>query len=64
MIGSFQKIYLFCSRGERMFLVIVQAHLPPYSGASLKGKNLLPLGANSFRKSNPKFDLIQLAPLN
>ena len=31
-----------------MFFEIVLAHLPPYSGATLKGKNLLPWGANSF----------------
>ena len=44
----FRKFYLFCSRGEMMFFEKVQAHLPLHSGATLKGKNLLPWGANSF----------------
>ena len=30
---------------------------------TLKEKNLLPWGANSFLKSTPKFEVIQLAPL-
>ena len=39
--------------------------LSPFSlGATLKGKNLLPWGANSFLRSTPKFEVIQLAPLS
>ena len=47
--GSLQKIYLFCSRGERMYFLRGNRSPSPSSlGATLKGKNLLPKGANSF----------------
>ena len=36
---------------------------PSSLGATLKGKNLLPSGANSFLEEYPKFEVIQLAPL-
>ena len=40
---------LFCSRGERMYFLRDSLSPSPFSlGATLKGKNLLPWGANSF----------------
>ena len=45
-----QKIYLFYSRGEKMYILISLSPSLSALGATLKGNNLLPLlkGANSF----------------
>ena len=48
MTDSLQKIYLFSSRGERTYFFRDSLSPSPSSlGATLKGKNLLPKGANS-----------------
>ena len=53
MASSLQKIYLFCSRGERMFFLKGSLCPSPSSlGATLKGK-----------KSTSKFEVIQLTTL-
>ena len=59
----FQKIYFFCSRGERMFFEIAKPISLLIVGLFLKericshGEQILSC------KSKPKFEMIQLAPL-
>ena len=55
MADSLQKIYLFCSRGERMYFLM--RYLSPPSSSlrgTLKGKNLLPWEQILSFKSNPQ----------
>ena len=46
--GSLQKIYLFCSKGDRMYFLMSNLSTSPSSlRATQKGKNFLHSGANS-----------------
>ena len=64
MAGSLQKIYLFCSRGEKRYFLRDGLSPSPSSLGVLLKKRICSLGEQilSF-KSTPKFEVIQLAPL-
>ena len=60
------KNYLFCSRGEKMnFLMGRCKSISPFMGGYFTRKEFAPLGSKFFPlKITPKFEVIQLAPLN
>ena len=61
-----QKIYAFCSRGEKMyFLLRLSEPISHLIGGYSLRKELAPLGSKFFLlRVTPKFEVIQLAPLN
>ena len=61
MAGSFQKIYLFCSRGERMYFLMRKSKpISSSFGAILKEKKIAPLRSKFFPlRVTPKLEVKQ-----
>ena len=63
--GSLQKIYLFCSKEERMYFLMRKSKPISFCiGGYSERKEFSPLGSKFFPlRVTPKFEVIQLTPL-